>query len=565
MIYKLKNRTILTGCVALSLLLHIVSVVVFQRHSAWFPVQKSADADSLIALEKFDGDQILKQAFRKDSSVAALPESTPIPEKSGQDFTLSAHLQPIQQPKEFPPIFPPYSLESKLLANHPDISFSIPVQEKLNLFEHLSHELIIPIASNKEWPSESPTPNRLSEGQLKAPALPALREAPPAPLPSPEIQAGATALAESAAISKPPSLNPSPLLPNLPTLQELQTSSLSEFFETEITFLPIEDGYLFALTLIPGPDLKLPKIKQHISFLIDRSNSVQKERLAAARSAVQRALEELDPEDCFNIITFDSKIDKLFPTPAPASAKSIESARQFLDQITLGSFFSPSNLFKPLYITIPAEIKDDELHTNILLTDGESLGKKPAQRALAYEWTYYNSGRVSLYSIGLGSDPHLSTLDFATSFNKGKTISAPSKRGIKRKLLKLMKTISNPVAKNLSSRAIQRSPNAKIQLFPRPAQMPNLFLHEPYVILGKTTTLEPFILFVQGRLANKWFNIKKNVTFANAKKGGGSLKVEWALQQAYEHYERYLFDNDNSHLHEAHLILEPHNLRAAFQ
>jgi Ca-activated chloride channel family protein len=331
-------------------------------------------------------------------------------------------------------------------------------------------------------------------------------------------------------------------------------------------FSPKEDGegYIFAITLIPHAELRLPKIRQHYSFLIDRSNSIQKERLTAVKAAILKSLEELDLEDSFNIIAFDSKIEKLSSAPLPATSSSLASARKFLDEIQLGSFFSTTNLCKPLLLTIPS-FQDDGLHTAILFSDGEPLNKKPAQRELALEWTAYNNGRVSLFAIGVGGDAHLATLDAITAYNRGKIVYPPTKRGIKRKLLKLMKTIKHPVAKNLTATAISRSSQVHIDLYPKSAHMPSLYLNEPYVILGTIDKLDDFILFVQGKLKDRWLNIKKTISFIHAKKADSSLKAEWALQQAYDLYEKYLYDLNPSHLAEAQSLLDPHELQVAFQ
>jgi Ca-activated chloride channel homolog len=317
--------------------------------------------------------------------------------------------------------------------------------------------------------------------------------------------------------------------------------------------------------LIPHADLELPRIRQNYTFLIDRSNSIQKDRLTATKMAVQKAIEELYPDDTFNIIAFDSKVEKLSPVSLSPNPASIASAQNFLEKIQLGSFFSAGDLCKPLLQTVPGRVQNDELYTAILLTDGESLSKKNIQRSLFLDWTSYNSGRVSLFAVGMNSDPHLSTLDAAAAFNKGKLIYSPSQRGLKRKLLKLMKTIGNPIAKCLNCKAISRSPKGKIELFPNSQQLPHLYLDQPYVILGAADSLDDFILFAQGRLKNRWINIKKSISFLNAKKGGSSLKAEWALQQAYNLYERYVIDGDSTHLAEAGKLLEPTDYQVAFQ
>ena len=210
-------------------------------------------------------------------------------------------------------------------------------------------------------------------------------------------------------------------------------------------------------------------------------------------------------------------------------------------------------------------MKEDEIYTTILMTDGEPLSKKNSMRSIMYTWTLQNGGKTSLFTLGMGSDSNLATLDAASALNRGRLYSSPTKRGIKRKLLKLMKNIHAPIAKNLSARAISTGSATSIALFPKGNNMPHLYLNQPIVILGSCDTLDDFILFVQGRCKNCWFNIKKNVSFIHAKKGGNPLRKEWALQQAYRCYERYTQDDNPEHLVEARELLAPFDIQPAFE
>lgn len=366
---------------------------------------------------------------------------------------------------------------------------------------------------------------------------------------------------------KPALKSPQPPLPKFPTLDDLATDSHSDDFDIEFMCLPKENGpgYFFAVTLVPKSDLNLPKMRQHYSFLIDRSNSIQRERLLASKNAVLKALDELSPEDTFNIFVFDSKIDKLFSSPKAPTSSSIAQAASFLDKINLGSFFSPADLYNPLAIILPREIKEDELYTAILLTDGEPLVKPNARHNLLRNWTWQNNGNVALFTIAMGSDMQLANLDVASVLNKGRLSYSPTKRGLKRKLLKLMKNIHAPIAKNILCKAVSVSSKSRIKLYPEWPQTPHLYLNQPFVIMGSSDTMDDFILFVQGRLKDRWLNIKKPISFLHAKKGGSALKQEWALQQAYECYERYLIDNDPSHLAAAKELLSPYDIQIAFE
>ncbi len=547
-----------------------------QRHSLWFSsTQKiqtaGINAPWLSLIEKKDRDQILKESFEASSSEFSDGIASPKSERL-QQFNLPTPIPSVEEtpilemlsynsPLPFP--------ESELLSFNPLLnrSFAFP-EEPFNLFEHLPKDLLIPTPSHPTLSPVLPPPPVLTN-----PSFALAHTTPPAPkeAPAPNITYAepllnsATLTDQSSTVKAPiPSLPSN--LPKLPTLAELETSSYSDAFDAELVFLPEEEkGYIFALTLIPRPDLKLAKIRQNYTFLINRSNSIQNDRLHATKNAVYKVLDELYPDDTFNIIVFDSKLEKLSPAPLPYNIKSLAAAEEFLNKITLGSFFSQANLYRPLFLTVPGSVKDDEIHTAILLTDGESLVKKNEQRSLLSEWTQYNQGKVALFAISMGSDAHMGTLDAACVFNKGKLSSSPAKRGIKRKLLKLVKTISTPVAKNLHCSAISRSPKTKIQVFPKSSQMPHLYLDQPYVILGHVDTLDDFILFVQGRLKDGWFNIKKTISFLNAKKGNQSLRAEWALQKAYTIYDHYLMSENPDLLAEAKTLLEPYDFQPAFQ
>ena len=524
------------------------------------------------SMDKKEKDQILKEAFETSSHPLQHNElQVPIHPKAeaySSVYHLKEAMLPIEDGAKFlSSLIPPSSFpENELLVSNQILSFTLPPEARFNLFEHLPKDLIVlnPLTSA---PLSPVLPLPLSpQMSLETPFLPAPPDVPAEAILSHQETSLVVPLGERPSLSKPPSFVPAPRLPQLPSLDELHTSSYSDAFDAELVFSPREEGgYIFALTLIPRTDLKLTPIRQNYLFLVDRSNSIQRERLIATRNALRKALEELNEGDTFNIFVFDSKIEKLSPSPLRFSKESLAKAETFLDRIELGSFFSQSDLFKPLFLTIPAVANEDELYTAILITDGENLGKKGTSHSLLSDWTRYNGGKVSLYALGMNGDAHLAALDAACAFNRGKAFSSPTQRGLRRKLLKLMKTIHEPVAKNISCRAFSRTPQSIVEIFPKSPLSPHLYLNEPYIILGQTDTLDDFILFVQGRLHGEWLHIKKTISFLNGKKGGASLKKEYALQRAYELYEQYLVDQDPNTAAEARSLLEPLELQLPFE
>lgn len=354
-------------------------------------------------------------------------------------------------------------------------------------------------------------------------------------------------------------------LAKMPTLGDLDTASVGENFDIDLTFMPKEgEGYIFALTLIPKPNASFPKLPQNYYFVIDKSNAIQKNRLKTTVNAVYKSLSFLQEGDMFNILAYDGKFERLSSENLRLNKHTKMVAREFLNSLQLGSFFSSADPYKPLDALLYDEISPKELATVILITNGEGLANQNKQSYFIQSWTTENKGQMSLYAVSMLEDKNLPLLDALTSLNKGKLYTSPSIPGIKRRLLKLVKTIRYPIAKDVACSAIIRSPNNNIKVYPSFQQMPALYADQPFVIMGTAQNLDDFILFIQGRQKDAWLNIKKNISFINAKNGDANLELQWVLQKSYHLYEQYFRDGDPSHLQEAGNLLNNYHLPTVF-
>lgn len=561
------NRKALIGSILISIFFHALQIHFFQHQSLWFSsfLQKTEEVPWTYAMEKRERDEILKRAFepayfsqKAQSSAAKIAEV-----KQGPILMQWPDISPAKTQEPTPLItsfFPKQELISSSML--PRI---IPKwKEKDPFLESLPSALASLPPSTPSTPDAQPSTlaSSLEMPQILIEAPQTMQTSPPSPL-NPNEQP--SFILEKNLLSHTVSRISSLPANDFSSLKTLQSVSYSNEFEADLLFLEEEDGhYIFAITLVPQTDLQLPQLKNTYYFLIDRANSIQRERLQATKNAIRKAIDELGEQDKFNIIAFDSKVDKLFSLPMPSSPDSRAKAQNFLNKIELGSFFSKSDLYKPLFLTLPANCKEDEVHVAILMSDGESLQNNDAME-LFKSWSEQNQGRVALYSVNLNEDAAATKLAILSTLNKGKTIFSSTKRGLKRKLLKLMKSIHAPVAKNLSCLAISTSSQATIEILPGKEHTPHLFQSEPFTIVGRTDSLDDFILFIQGRLCGEWMHIKKPLSFLNAKKGHASLKTEWAIQKAYALYENYLEKNDIQALEEAKELAQNNSLQITFQ
>lgn len=552
-----KNRKILSACIAISMLLH-ACFLAFLQNLTYPKTAHSHPSRSKIEVNfQFANEKIPLLETLASSQIQPTPQTPQI--QISTPF-LPIHTFEIKDLEETPFHLDSFLISKKIQkSNQP-----MPIFESIDLTD-LTKNLITPPLEKSSTPLYFARTEILQISNFKPCEPPFLSlleksiEKTDCKLAPPEIISPTTSQQPVNPISLPN-------LPQIPSLSELETINVSEFFETDLQFIqnPDQSGYTFALTLIPRPDLKLPIINQKILFLIDRSNSIQNNRLLQTKSAIRKAIEELPLDTELNIIAFDTKISKLFPTYCRLNSNTISQVQTFLDKISLGNFFSPADLYKPLLLALPGDIRENELYSIILLTDSENLAKSGTKINLLKDWTAQNRGRVSLFSLGLETDHHKKTLEALCNLNQGDFVTSTTIKGIKRRLLKLTKSIQHPIAKSISSVVISSNNKEKIQLC-NSNNASHLYLNQPYVILGSVKNLDDFILFVQGRSKDQWLNIKKHISFIDARKANASLFTDVALKKTYELYQQYCYDGNTQHLTQAKQIAKNNQFSLIFE
>lgn len=354
------------------------------------------------------------------------------------------------------------------------------------------------------------------------------------------------------------------LLDKILNLEDMQIISCAKDFDVEVEYVKKGEKYIFALLFIPKQEhRRFERIKQNFYFLIDKSNSIQNKRLNFTRHAVLASLSKLQKEDKFNILMFDSKLDFLFSSFQPVSKKVIFHTKEFFRRQKLGSFFYSKNFFLPLKSTFIDDVKEDEINNIIFITDGEGLNKNK-NKHLIKKWSEFNNYKRSLYSLALTEDKNSSILDFFSSCNNGEVITSSTLRGMRRHLLKLMKKLSYPIAKDVTISIFSKE-NNKIVLSSR-SQGRNIYLNDLFVVLGSIEKLDDFTVFIQGKSPNGLFHLKKRINFVKEKKENNfSLEKKWAQYKAFEYYDKYLADGKKDHLKKAKQILDPFNLPIIFR
>jgi hypothetical protein len=338
-------------------------------------------------------------------------------------------------------------------------------------------------------------------------------------------------------------------------------------FDINTTYAPHpdSDGYIFQVTLTPKHDLSEHRLKQHIYFLLDRSNSSERHHFVVFKRATLKALASLQPSDSFNILVLDKKITTFRPQTMPASPANIRAAEEFLDTQSAGTFLGNGNIYSALD-KIPSLIPNDQdMHTAILLTDGNSSMTTAKKRDCLRKWLSKNQGKLSLYAGAVGQNNELLWLDLLSTDSGGRLVYSDTHAAFPRKLAKLILDLKNPLAKDIDILAKPYQSQTFIELYPTSSTLPSLYNNQPYVISGATDTLEPFELTLQGRHKEDWICIQKKVDFKQAKRGNLLFAKEWQRSQAHLCYTQFLNQGKPALLDEAKGILNRSQKEIAFK
>jgi len=356
------------------------------------------------------------------------------------------------------------------------------------------------------------------------------------------------------------------LLPEHGSYDGLETLASSDHFDVSVEYVSRQHkpGYIFKITFLPKSNILFKRICQNYFFLIDRSNSIPRARFNLNKEIVSQALEALRPQDTFNILLFDDKICRLSPYNLSWNEENVRKAREFLLSEGHGGYFAATELYSSLKKILPDHVSDHEVNTAFLLSDGDTYLSLEKQRQTIGEWTLKNQGKVSLYAAASGGGNNLPLLELISSFNKGMLIYSYDPGQFMQRMAQLLHSIRHPIGKEMVATAITSDKQTVVLLQPKSQRLPELYQNRPFVVYGSINRLSDFVLFLQGKYYDQRFDIKKNISFEQAKVGTSLLEKSWTQLVVQEFYDRFFEDGNPKHLEAAKHMLLPLHLPLPF-
>ncbi len=255
--------------------------------------------------------------------------------------------------------------------------------------------------------------------------------------------------------------------------------------DLELTWKPVADSspraMLFTeelngqphalLMMLPPDDFSTPvqQMARELILVIDTSGSMHGTSLEQAKRSLGLALSGLDPEDCFNLIQFNSSTSALFGSSVAATANNVGIARRYVSGLAAngGTEMRPA-----ISRALASPPTDTHLRQVIFITDG-SVGNEEALFTLIEQ----RLGKSRLFTVGIGSAPNSWFMRKAAEVGHGTFTMIGALHEVNEKMGRLFRKLEQPQVTDI---AVEWPGGNKVESYP--ATIPDLYAGEPIVV-----------------------------------------------------------------------------------
>lgn len=208
-----------------------------------------------------------------------------------------------------------------------------------------------------------------------------------------------------------------------------------------------EQGY-FVLLASPAFDVAaVPPQQKMVLFVVDQSGSMSGEKIAQAREAAKFVLQNLRPEDMFNIVSYHGSVNVMAPEMLRFGDESRSQALGFINGINAGGMTNIDEAMKKAL----TQMTDTTLPSYVVfLSDGVPTAGEQNEMKIAANCRQWNAVRARIISFGVGYDVNSRLLDRISRDNRGQTEYVLPNENLEASVARLYSKIAAPVITNMT-------------------------------------------------------------------------------------------------------------------
>lgn len=281
------------------------------------------------------------------------------------------------------------------------------------------------------------------------------------------------------------------------------------------------------MMLVPPTKTKsnVSSIPREVLFMLDISGSMQGPSIEQAKSALILGMENLSPDDTFNIVAFNSQANAYWQSARRATPSNIINARQYIHRLQANGGTEMSAALS-LALKSPREPEyapysnETRLKQVIFITDG-SVGNEEYLMQIINR----KLGDKRLFTVGIGSAPNSYFMSEAAKTGKGTFTYINDINHVGQKMRNLFTQINHPV---LSDIQLDLPPSVEVY----PENIPDLYTGQPLLVTYKGSTWGDPIMASGSLTKASWSTTfppaMLNAAFRQYHREPAGLNVLWA-------------------------------------
>ncbi|MBU6413924.1 MAG: VWA domain-containing protein [Planctomycetes bacterium] len=261
-------------------------------------------------------------------------------------------------------------------------------------------------------------------------------------------------------------------------------------------------GGYFLMVASPGTVADRPKVKREVTVVIDRSGSMQGQKIEQAKKAALQTISALDSGESFNIIDYSDSVKAFNPTAVVKNADTLKNASDYISNIKA---IGGTNLHDALVESLSAKPVDTSAMPLVLfLTDGRATIGQTAELAIRDNAAKANQHNRRVFSFGVGFDVNAPLLTTVAEAARGTSTFVMPDEDVEVKVGKVFRQLSGPtLASPTFTDASAKGGKSSLIADVMPATLPDLFEGDQLVIVGQYLTTSSGTITLAGQSFGK--------------------------------------------------------------
>ncbi len=275
------------------------------------------------------------------------------------------------------------------------------------------------------------------------------------------------------------------------------------------------DGY-FMLMIQPQASFKISEITpREMIFVVDCSGSMSGFPMEKAKEAMRLCLENMHPDDYFNVIKFSDMANGFSKSPVPNTPDNVKKGLAFIDGM---SGTGGTMMIEGIKYSLDGPRDPKRRRVVLFMTDGY-IGNETEILAAIED----KLGNARLFSFGVGSSVNRYLLENMAEVGRGQVTYCRHDEDPQAKVELFYERIAKPYLMDIE---IDWGGFEVTEVFPQ--LIPDLFAAQPVIIHGRYTKAGSAVIKVKGKVRGKPVVQSIQVVFPAVEEAHDVIATLWA-------------------------------------